>query len=122
MLLAVINGNINRNAYFDPPPILGLILPNRGMTPSGTEVTGVAYEAYLQAEVIEPSGVVGATLDHPPACALAYRGPDDTEPGWNSGPPAESWTGKRRLFTAHPQGGRLWLSKGSATRFATQSY
>ena len=40
--------------------------------------------------MFQPSGVVGATLDHPPACALAYRGPDDTEPGWNSGNLQES--------------------------------
>ena len=48
-------------------------------------MTIAAYEAYLQAKVFQPSGVSGATLDHPPACALAYRGPDDTAPGWNSG-------------------------------------
>ena len=48
-------------------------------------VTIAAYEAYLQAKVFRPSGVVGATLDHSSACALAYRGPDDTKPGWNSG-------------------------------------
>jgi hypothetical protein len=34
--------------------------------------------------------VVGATLNHPPACALAYRIPDDTEPGWDSGSLQES--------------------------------
>ena len=48
-------------------------------------VTINAYEGFLQAKVFQPSGVVDATLDHPPGCALAYRGPDDTEPGWNSG-------------------------------------
>jgi hypothetical protein len=44
-----------------------------------------AYESYLQAKVFRPSGVVGATLDHPSACALAYVGPGDSKPGWNSG-------------------------------------
>jgi hypothetical protein len=48
-------------------------------------VTVAAYEAYLQAKVFQPSAVAGATLDHPSACALAYLGPGDTEPGWNSG-------------------------------------
>ena len=50
-----------------------------------------AYEEYLQAKVFQPSGVGGATLDHPPGCALAYRGPPvDIGPGWNSGNLRES--------------------------------
>jgi CubicO group peptidase (beta-lactamase class C family) len=85
MLLAVINGNINKNAYFDPPPLPSLPpLPWNDIL--WDLVTIAAYEAYLQAKVFGPSGVVGATLVHPPACALAYRVPDDTEPGWDSGP------------------------------------
>jgi CubicO group peptidase (beta-lactamase class C family) len=76
MLLAIINGNISKGAVF---PL--------GYTDNLWDlVTITAYEAYLQAKVFGPSGVVGATLDHPPACALAYRGPDDTGPGWDSGP------------------------------------
>jgi len=83
MLLAVINGNINKNAYFDPPPIPGFP-PQPWNDILWDLVTIAAYGSYLQAKVFQPSGVVGATLDHPPACALAYRGPDDAEPGWNS--------------------------------------
>jgi len=89
ILLPVINGNINKNAYFDPPPILGFP-PQPWNDIVWDFATFTAYEAYLQAKVFEPSGVVGATLDHPPACALAYSVPDDTEPGWNSGNMEES--------------------------------
>jgi hypothetical protein len=89
MLLAVINGNVNKNAYFDPPPILGFP-PQPWNDIVWDFVTIAAYEAYLQAQVFQTSGVVGATLDHPSACALAYREPDDTEPGWNSGTLGES--------------------------------
>jgi CubicO group peptidase (beta-lactamase class C family) len=91
MLLAVINGNINKDAYFDPLPFLGFPFPSQPWNDNLWDlVTIAAYEAYLQAEVFRPSGVVGATLDHPPACALAYRGTGDTEPGWNSGSLQES--------------------------------
>jgi len=69
ILLPVINGDIDQSA--DPS--------------TWDQKTTSAYEAYLQAKVFRPSGVVGATLDHQPACALAYHGPDDTECGWNSG-------------------------------------
>jgi hypothetical protein len=89
VLLAVINGTINKNAYFDPPPILGFP-PQTWNDIIWDFATIAAYEAYLQARVFQPSGVVGATLDHPSACALAYREPDDTEHGWNSGTLEES--------------------------------
>jgi hypothetical protein len=84
VLLAVINGNINKDAFFDPPPLLGLAgqLWNDMVW---DYVTTTAYAAYLQAKVFAPSGVVGATLDHPAACALAYLGPNDKETGWDSG-------------------------------------
>jgi CubicO group peptidase (beta-lactamase class C family) len=82
MLLAVINGNINKDLYWGIP---GLPNPNSFNDKIWDSVTIAAYEAYLQAKVFQPSGVVGATLDHPAACALAYKGPNDTEPGWDSG-------------------------------------
>jgi hypothetical protein len=87
MLLAVINGNINKDLYWG---ILGFPDPLSLNDQIWDSVTIAAYEAYLQAKVFGPSGVVGATLDHSPACALAYRGPDDTKPGWNSGNLQES--------------------------------
>jgi hypothetical protein len=77
ILLPVINGDIDQGA--DPS--------------IWDQATISAYEAYLQAKVFQPSGVVGATLDHLRACALAYRGPDDTKPGWNSGNMQESCGG-----------------------------
>jgi Beta-lactamase len=89
MLLPVINGNINKNAYFDPLPFPGFP-PQPWNDILWDLVTIGAYEAYLQAKVFQPSGVVGATLDHPPVCALAYRAPGDSEPGWNSGSLQES--------------------------------
>jgi hypothetical protein len=86
MLLAVINGNINKNAYFGlPPPFPPELNDN-----AWDLVTINAYEGFLQAKVFQPSGVVDATLGHPPGCALAYRGPGDSEPGWNSGALQES--------------------------------
>jgi hypothetical protein len=84
MLLPVINGNINKNANFGSFPFPDW--PFSNLNDNVWDVVTIsAYEAYLQAKVFQPSGVVGATLDHPPECALAYRGPDDAEPGWNSG-------------------------------------
>ena len=84
MLLPVINGNIKKDAYF-------------GMFDVAVDdalwdlATINAYEAYLQAKVFQPSDVAGATLDHAPGCALAYRGPPvNIGPGWNSGNMAES--------------------------------
>ena len=86
ILLAVINGNINKNAYFPPPPFPPELNDNMWDL-----VTINAYEAFLQEKVFKPSGTaVVATLDHFPAFALAYRGPGDTEPGWNSGNMQES--------------------------------
>jgi hypothetical protein len=89
MLLPVINGNINKNANFGSFPFPGWPFPNLNDNVWDV-VTISAYEAYLQAKVFQPSGVVDATLGHPPGCALAYRGPGDTEPGWNSGALQES--------------------------------
>ena len=80
ILLAVINGNINKNLYWGLPP-----LSNPLNNLIWDSVTIAAYEVYLQAKVFGPSGVVDATLDHPAGCALAYKGPDDTKHGWNSG-------------------------------------
>jgi Beta-lactamase len=76
VLLPVIDGKIAKGADFENE-IWDL-------------TTMSVYESYLQAKVFQPSGVVGATLDHPPACALAYVGPGDSKPGWNSGNLEES--------------------------------
>jgi hypothetical protein len=84
VLLAVVNGNINKDAYFNPPPLLGV--PAQLWNDMAWDyVTTNAYAAYLQAKVFGPSGVAGATLDHPAACALAYLGPNDKAKGWDSG-------------------------------------
>jgi hypothetical protein len=83
VMLGIINGNINKDAYFDPPPLLGLS-PQLWNDMAWDYVTANAYAAYLQAKVFGPSGVVGATLDHPAACALAYRGAKDKDRGWDS--------------------------------------
>jgi hypothetical protein len=90
ILLAVINGNVNKGAYFNPRPPGDDGFQLRYNDAMWDLVTIGAYEGYLQAKVFKPSGVVDATLDHPPACALAYRGPDDTKPGWNPGNLAEN--------------------------------
>ena len=77
ILLAVMNGNISKSAYFPFPP---------GINDTVWDlVTILSYEAYLQANVFRPSAVVGATLDHPAAAGLAYGEPGDPGPGWNSG-------------------------------------
>jgi hypothetical protein len=74
ILLPVINGDIDQ-----------------GADPSNWDYGTIrAYEAYLQAKVFLPSGVVSATLDHQPACALAYGYEGDPTPGWNSGNIEES--------------------------------
>jgi hypothetical protein len=83
VLLPVINGNINKDLNWGILPGLPGPLWMNDQIWDSTTIN--AYESYLQAKVFRPSGVVGATLDHPPACALAYVGPDDTKPGWNSG-------------------------------------
>jgi hypothetical protein len=82
ILLAVINGNIPKDAHFPVPSLNDRLW----------DLTTInAYEAYLQAKVFQPAGVGRATLDHPPGCALAYRGPPvDIGPGWNSGNLRES--------------------------------
>ena len=86
MLFPVINGNINKDTIFAQAPLV-----DPAITDSLWDLATIyAYEAYLQAKVFQPSGVVGATLDHPPGCALAYRVPDDRESGWNSGKLEES--------------------------------
>jgi hypothetical protein len=79
ILLPVINGNINKNAYFG---FFDQIFLNDLLWDF---ITIAAYGSYLQAKVFQPSNVAGATLDHPSACALAYQGPGDAGPGWNSG-------------------------------------
>lgn len=84
VMLGIINGNINKDAVFNPPPLLGLS-PQLWNDMAWDYVTANAYAAYLQANVFGPSGVVGATLDHPDACALAYLGPKDKALGWDSG-------------------------------------
>jgi hypothetical protein len=83
MLLAVINGNIKRDAHF------GILASLNDRLWDLATIN--AYEAYLQAKVFKPSNVGSATLDHPPGCAVAYRGPPvDIGPGWNSGNLRES--------------------------------
>ena len=78
VLLAVINGNIERRA--DPS--------------IWDERTWTAYALYLQAKVFQPSSAGSATLGDDPANqappALAYRLEGDTEPGWNPGNMVES--------------------------------
>ena len=82
ILLAVINGDIKKDTNFSF---------DQGITDAIWDLATIrAYENYLQAKVFQPSGAVNATLDHPSACALAYKGPDDTEAGWNSGSMQES--------------------------------
>ena len=76
VLLAVINGNINKSEVGP----LGLFADLIWDT-----VTIASYKAYVQAKVFGPSGVTGPTLDHPAACGLAYTGPNDSANGWNSG-------------------------------------
>jgi hypothetical protein len=61
ILLAVINGYINKNMYWGLPPISDPVNDQIWDT-----VTIAAYEVYLQVKVFQPSNVVGATLDHPP--------------------------------------------------------
>ncbi len=82
ILLAVINGTINKNFFFD---VSGPPGPSVFNDQIWDFVTIAAYQAILQAKVFQPSGVVGATLDHPAACAPAYQGPNDAVAGWNSG-------------------------------------
>lgn len=87
ILLAIINGNISKGAYY--PPVFGVDLNDW----IWDWTTIFAYEAYLQARVFQPSGVGDATLVHPAAGALAYVGPNDSGNGWNSGDLRESCGG-----------------------------
>ena len=85
MLLPVINGNINKNANFGSFPFPDW--PFSNLNDNVWDVVTIsAYEAYLQAKVFQPSGVVGATLDHPPECALAYRDPTMRSPAGTRAP------------------------------------
>jgi CubicO group peptidase (beta-lactamase class C family) len=84
ILLAVMNGNISKSAEFESIPWLGFG-PGVFNDAIWDLVTIRSYEAYLQANVFQPSAVVGATLDHPAATGLAYAEPNDPGPGWNSG-------------------------------------
>lgn len=79
ILISMMNGNIARNASFAlPPPLPDL---NDQIWDA---VTIGAYNQYVQNKVFAPAGVTTATLDHPPASALAYKFPVSTA-GWNSG-------------------------------------
>jgi hypothetical protein len=82
ILLAVINGNISRGyvssvSFIDTDSTWDL-------------VTFAAYQAYTVSNVFRPSDVFRATLTHPDAAALAYNGPFDSNPGWNSEDLSES--------------------------------
>jgi hypothetical protein len=75
ILLAVINGNITASTFglpFDPDGLWDV-------------VTISAYQQYAVSNLFRQAAVFGATLDHPNAAGLAYRGPMDTNGGWNSG-------------------------------------
>jgi hypothetical protein len=87
ILLAIINGNINKGSFYTSS--FGWDLNDW----IWDWVTILSYEAYMQARVFQPSGVVGATLEHPAAGALAYVGPADSGNGWNSGDLRESCGG-----------------------------
>ena len=78
ILLAVMNGNISKSANFN----FSFFDFN---DPVWDVVTTGAYANFVQARIFQPSGVSGATLDHPAATGLAYKGPGDTQHGWNSG-------------------------------------
>jgi CubicO group peptidase (beta-lactamase class C family) len=75
ILLAVMNGTINKSANFTP-------LFNDQFW---DWVTITTYTQYAQSKIFGPAGVSGATLDHPGTAGLAYKGPGDTVKGWNSG-------------------------------------
>lgn len=73
ILIAVINGNIDKNANFS---FLNDLLWDW--------ITISAYTTYVKNTVFIPAGVAGATLTHPGENALAYAYPPSA-PGWNSG-------------------------------------
>jgi CubicO group peptidase (beta-lactamase class C family) len=75
ILLAVINGNIGKNASF--PFFLDDTLWDL--------ITITAYVQYAVTNVFRPANVFGATLDHADPTGLAYKGSSDTAKGWNSG-------------------------------------
>ncbi len=74
ILIAVINGNINKNAIF-PPFINDQVWD---------VVTINAYTQYVNQNVFSPSGVNGPSLDKPGSPARAYPWPVAGN-GWNSG-------------------------------------
>jgi CubicO group peptidase (beta-lactamase class C family) len=78
ILISTLNGNISTGAVFSHPNVANW---NELMWDG---VTIQAYAKYLKDRVFAPAGVVGPTLDHPAADALAYNFPD-TGKGWNSG-------------------------------------
>jgi hypothetical protein len=73
ILIAVINGNISKDLEIWP-----------ASDAFWDYVTIAAYKKYVEDKVFKPSGVGGATLDHPAANALAYTFPVAGN-GWNSG-------------------------------------
>jgi Beta-lactamase len=83
ILLAVMNGNISKSAYFQFPPIFHL--PPDINDIIWDLVVLRSYGEYLQANVFQPSAVVGATWDHLFATGLAYAEPNDPGLGFNSG-------------------------------------
>ena len=70
ILIAIINGNVNKNAIL-PDNVWDLL-------------TISAYAGYVASKVFGPAGVTNATLDHPNGSALAYNFPNISG-GWNSG-------------------------------------
>ncbi len=73
ILIAVINGNINKAAMF-PPPINDI---------AWDVVTVNSYTQYVDQKVFSPSGVSGPSLGKPNNPARAYAWPVGS--GWNSG-------------------------------------
>lgn len=73
ILIAVINGNINKNALF---PFLNDLLWDA--------ITTGAYAQYVNQKVFAPAGVSGPKLDKPASPARAYPFPALGN-GWNSG-------------------------------------
>jgi len=76
ILLAIINGNIDKTENFLELPIEPDVIWDY--------VTIQAYKKYLTNHVFEPGGAEKATLTHPSDDALAYNFPV-SGPGWNSG-------------------------------------
>ncbi len=74
ILLAVINGNINKNAMF--PALINSIMWD--------VITTQAYMQYVEDKVFAPAGVSGPDLDKPNNPARAYSWPVSGG-GWNSG-------------------------------------